>query len=205
MGYAIATLMGLAMAYNNMHDTSIFDGIVITEGMDSQILEDEIFHRCGEFSVSHTDYEYMHHEILHFFQVHLDTFTRMWNVLHIEYNPLENYDRNEYWLDKGKNEDHSGTESTNKPGTISTTKRAAFNSSSFENYEQNSQSGTDVNESKFNGHGYDENEHRGRIHGNIGVTTSQQMLASEWNDVAPLNVYRTIADYFADTFCIQCY
>ena len=205
MGYAIVTLIGHDNAYTHMHDESIFTGIKLPEGMDWETLVEEIFHRCGEFSTAHTDYEYMHQEILHFFNVHYDTFNRMWNVLQMEYNPLENYDRNEYWIDKGKNEDHSGTESTNKPGTTSTTKRAAYNSSSFENYEQNSQSGTDTNESKFNGHGSDENEHRGRIHGNIGVTTSQQMLASEWNDVAPLNVYVTIADYFADEFCIQCY
>ena len=43
-----------------------------------------------------------------------------------------------------------------------------------------------------------------RLYGNIGVTTSQQMLQSEL-DVARWNVYEQIADLFVDEFCIMIY
>ena len=44
----------------------------------------------------------------------------------------------------------------------------------------------------------------GRTHGNIGVTTSQQMLQSEL-DIDRWNLYEHIADLFQDEFCIAVY
>lgn len=49
-----------------------------------------------------------------------------------------------------------------------------------------------------------ENKHTGRMYGNIGVTTSQQMLKSEI-DIARWNMYEHIADLFASEFCIMVY
>lgn len=46
--------------------------------------------------------------------------------------------------------------------------------------------------------------HSGRIHGNIGVTTSQQMLQSEL-DLAKWNLYEHITDLFMQEFCIMVY
>ena len=44
----------------------------------------------------------------------------------------------------------------------------------------------------------------GRAHGNIGVTTSQQMLQSEL-DIAKWNIYEKITDLFLSEFCIMVY
>lgn len=49
-----------------------------------------------------------------------------------------------------------------------------------------------------------DSEHSGRIHGNIGVTTSQQMLQSEL-DIARFNLIDQITDLFLDDFCIRVY
>lgn len=47
--------------------------------------------------------------------------------------------------------------------------------------------------------------HKGRIHGNVGVTTSQQMLVQEI-DISPrLNVYNYIIDSFRKRFCLLVY
>lgn len=46
--------------------------------------------------------------------------------------------------------------------------------------------------------------HSGRMHGNIGVTTSQQMLQAEL-DIAKWNLYDEIADLFISEFCIYLY
>ena len=45
----------------------------------------------------------------------------------------------------------------------------------------------------------------GRIHGNIGVTTSQQMLISEINLRSDYNIYDIIAEMFVKEFCIMVY
>lgn len=47
-------------------------------------------------------------------------------------------------------------------------------------------------------------KHTGRIHGNIGVTTSQQMLQSEL-DIARFNIVQQITDLFLQEFCIMIY
>lgn len=46
--------------------------------------------------------------------------------------------------------------------------------------------------------------HEGHLHGNIGVTTSQQMLESEL-DLDSWNLYQHIADIFVEELCIMVY
>ena len=46
--------------------------------------------------------------------------------------------------------------------------------------------------------------HSGRTHGNIGVTTSQQMLEAEW-EVAKLNIYDEAADMYLQELCVYTY
>lgn len=48
------------------------------------------------------------------------------------------------------------------------------------------------------------NKHGGRVHGNIGVTTSQQMLEQELN-IAKWNLYEHITDVFLEEFIIPIY
>lgn len=69
-------------------------------------------------------------------------------------------------------------------------------SNSYSNSEtgSNSENGTDT---------YSDNI-KSRIKGNIGVTTSQQMLQSEL-DIARFNIYEQIADLFCNEFCIMVY
>ena len=47
-------------------------------------------------------------------------------------------------------------------------------------------------------------EHSAHLYGNIGVTTSQQMLESEL-DIAKWNLYEQITDLFLNEFCIYVY
>ena len=60
------------------------------------------------------------------------------------------------------------------------------------------------NESAGTGSEINGSIHSGRMHGNIGVTTSQQMLAAEI-DIAKWNLYDEIADLFISEFCIYLY
>lgn len=46
--------------------------------------------------------------------------------------------------------------------------------------------------------------HKARLFGNIGVTTSQQMLQSEL-DIARFNLFEQIADIFVSEFCLMIY
>lgn len=59
-------------------------------------------------------------------------------------------------------------------------------------------------DTKDNGTSKSDRTHKGRIHGNIGVTTSQQMLREELN-VARFNLVKKISDVFVKEFCIILY
>lgn len=63
---------------------------------------------------------------------------------------------------------------------------------------------TDQGNRRGSEHGNESGMRVGRAHGNIGVTTSQQMLQAEW-DVAKLNIYEEAADLFLTEFCIYTY
>lgn len=84
------------------------------------------------------------------------------------------------------NDSTSGTDTINKTGS---------NNSSITNTE--SIEDTDTHN--------DESTHEGNISGNIGVTTSQQMLESELELWAKIDIYREIATQFVDEFCILIY
>lgn len=48
-------------------------------------------------------------------------------------------------------------------------------------------------------------EHSGEIYGNIGVTTSQQMLEAEMTLWGKIDIYRDTAEMFVQDFCIMVY
>lgn len=68
---------------------------------------------------------------------------------------------------------------------------------------------TDEGTGSYNDNRSDSDEFKdhttGRIHGNIGVTTSQQMLISELNLRSDYNIYDIIAEMFVKEFCIMVY
>ena len=93
-----------------------------------------------------------------------------------------------------QNDKKNTTNSSNSSETNTTT-----NSTRTDNLsESNSNTRTDNLSEKTN------SNRIGRAHGNIGVTTSQQMLQSEL-DIAKWNIYEQITDLFLSEFCIMVY
>lgn len=121
-------------------------------------------------------------------------FLKWINALALEYNPIENYDRIESWTDTGESGSEISSSGTTE-GQVS-----AFDSSSYSPHDKEIVS----NGSEASANNTD--EHEGRIHGNIGVTTSQQMLESEmvlqekWG-----NLYNHMADIFINEMLIAVY
>lgn len=221
MGLSVITINGIEAAYRNLYGASIFDDITLPEDMDKQLLVERIFVHAGEFSIMYSDPDYFHWQTLNFFKSHLRSFEEWWKVLYeLEYNPLENYDRFEHWTDAGTHSDAStgSAQDTqqNTSGTTygrhDTTTKAAFNSDSYEPYEKVTAGGTDTTTGNASGtsfssgasQGKEDSVHDGRIHGNIGVTTSQQMAQSSI-DLYQFNIYEEIAKLYTDEFCIKVY
>lgn len=212
MSSAKITLIGM---YN--YDETLFDLLSLPEDIDKQTLVDNILLRSGEFEVLYPDMDFLKYSIGAWSRKWQRTFDRWITALNLEYNPLENYDRQEDWTD---NRDVSGTESNSSNGSSSTSgstgSTTTHNISAYDagnTYtpkDQDILSGTDSSSgsssmSSSGSHSLDDDlTHSGRVHGNIGVTTSQQMLQSEL-DLGLWNIYEKITDLFLTEFVLPIY
>ena len=196
MSAATLTLIGL---YNE--DNTIFDLFTVPTEINKETLINNILLRSGEFEVLYPDPEFMKLSIGNFASAWQPTFERWVNALALEYNPLENYDRKEDWTDT-RNGHNSGTTSGTTSNTL-TNKVSAYDAG-----DDLTTRGQDVNygadSSSSSGESHEGAKHDGRIHGNISVTTSQQMLLSEL-DLGYWNVYEKITDLFLTHFVIPVY
>ena len=201
MARAILSILGL---YN--HDRNLFQGhLVLPNGLSTDIQINAILRKCAELPLMWPNGDLMESLIGYWSREHLETWTRMWTVAQAEYNPLENYDRMEEWDDEGSNT-KTGTGQQSCTGNYTeTNKVAGYNSETLVNKDQRTGSNSGSQTASASENGTATNHREGRAHGNIGVTTSQQMLQAEL-DVAPrLDIYDWIAEEFKHEFCLLVY
>lgn len=207
------------------------------------------------------------------------TIDKLYATLSLEYNPIENYDRQEEWTDSGTTErsasesetgsttyaggetttyaggetkTYTGGQSSTKsgghsesrlqheierqvsadntgayfpsektiedPDTTSVTFNNETDTQTFNNRADtqafnnrsdtkqfNNRTDSNTGSNSSSEEGTSETEHTGRIHGNIGVTTSQQMIKSEREDVAYYNFIDDVARLYGEKLCILIY
>ena len=207
MSSAKLTLIGCNAFFENLGD-DLFKGLTLPEGLAKKTLTDNILLQGGEFEVLYSDPWALQNFISVWADREQATFKRWVDALAIEYAPLENYDRHEDWtdtLDSDGTSRTTGTNDTSTSGTV-TTDVSAYDSSSYQPKDKVTSSETIDNDTTENNTSTLDNEgvHTGRIHGNIGVTTSQQMLEAEL-DLGYWNIYSRITDMFLKEFCIMIY
>lgn len=197
------TLVGCYAYYNNAGG-DLFEHLQLPSELDKETLTNNIILKGSEFEVIYANPELLKVAIGIWSDVNSATFTRWVNALNIEYAPLENYDRHESWTD---NRESSGTGESTSTGTSSNTTeqtKSAFDSSTYQPDSKVEVSGEAEDNTTSSTSGTDDLEHTGRIHGNIGVTTSQQMLEAELN-LGYWNVYERITQLFLQEFTIPVY
>lgn len=201
------TLIGMNIFMLNMND-DLFKNLSLPEELDKSTLTNNILLGGGDFEVMYSDPTAMQSLIGIWSNKMQPTFTRWVEALKIEYAPLENYDRMEHWTDEA-----SGTGSSESSGSVDTTtgdtselQKSAYDQSTYSPYEKTINDGT-VGTTTSDTTGTtmsNDSEHDGRIHGNIGVTTSQQMLQQEL-DLGYWNIYDKITQLFLQEFVIPVY
>lgn len=199
MSLAKVTAIGFEQLLN--HDgTSLFADAVFPPSLDRDTLINQCLLRAGEFEVVYENPYFMKNYITTWAKSFYRTFEKWANAYFADYKPLENYNRTEVWDDKVDNTDKTEAHST--IGGDTTNKVSAYDSNDFVNKD------TSRTDSKTDSGGQSvldgKTHHEGSIYGNIGVTTSQQMLEAEY-EVARFNIYEQIADLFIKEFCICVY
>lgn len=232
------------------YDNSIFDEIILPVGMDRTLCLNRIMWRCGLEQPIYGEPEVFKSLTGIFFQVHQYEIQKMWDALHQEYNPIENYDRNTSGTRSNKRnyadnkiearsgdstitqndtaeQNMEGISNVTDSGTDSTTNTiSAYNSSDYQpdkksdiTYGKKSDTTTSESDtSSYNrnqtekisddkttnntGNSTDDEGYAEHVHGNIGVTTSQQMIQSEIDLYKNNNIYDWIANKFENEMMI---
>ena len=203
------------------YDQTLFDDIVLPDGIDKENLVSEIMRNSGDLYPYHQTPEYLKSNINYWFARRLFDFERMYEALRTEYSPIENYDRKENITrdyvnggsDKVSTTLGSTTTSSNVGSNDNENKVSAYNETDYTNREKDTQSynstvtntgsGTDTTQTDY---GLKRKEVEDiRVHGNIGVTTSQQMIESEMSLRAKYDIYKIISREFEREFLVQIY
>lgn len=215
------------------YEPKLFDNIVLPEGIDKPTLINEIIKNGGDLYTYHQALQPLIQNINFWFSRRSYDFEMMYKALRATYSPIENYDRKEEvsrrheasGTDTNRNSNdavtNSGLQRTETLSDASTQndRVSAYNAADFQNSSQTelnksaSTSSSDTTTSSANsntvssttyGSAYDEVENN-RIHGNIGVTKTQEMISSEIEMRAALDLYKIIAMEFEKEFLIQVY
>lgn len=198
-------------------DPTILNGLTIPEGLDLDTLKNNIILECAELEVLYSAPSFFRWAVNAWSLKESPTWERMYNALQIEYNPLENYDRTEEWSENGSHDNsktlNNTTSATGKNTSQDDTKHyvTGYNDSREVLQSHDNSNGTSSSTSNATGSGTEaesgtHNDSRtGRIHGNIGVTTSQQMLKAEFDLAPEINMYNIITESFKHRFCLMIY
>ena len=211
---SLLTVEGL---YN--YDNTLFDEFNVPEGLVKQIAIDAILMRTRELEILYPDFTYMKKRITIWSNKYQNNWKKLYDTTVLEYNPIENYDRMEDWTDidieKGSNFRSNDINNTvenviTESGSI-TEQNTAFNDGLKDHAKNITSNNTTNNGTEYtqeNGQGSSQRDLKhtkiGRAHGNIGVTTSQQMIQSE-RDLVVFNLYDVIAESFVENFCLMVY
>lgn len=215
------------------YEDRLFDGIVLPSGMDMEAWEHGLLASRGQLYPYQQQPHILKTSILLWGSRRKAAWEHMYAALTAAYSPIENYDRIEDrdYQERGSDTDTTalGNSTTVSDNTTSTTTPAdttttdlsvsAFDSTSQVPREKTvstrggtistqnggsvtTQSGGSDTLTKEYGRGTKETLH---AHGNIGVTTNQQMIEAELSLRRDYDIYEMIWKEFEEEFLVQVY
>lgn len=169
-------------------DPTILDGLQLPEEIDRETLIDNLLLETESLEVLYPNPDFLKMAVEVWSKERLPIWEKLYETTVLEYNPIENYDRYETGTNTA-----SGTSSGQNESTSSAT---AYDSNEF------------ADTGKGVSGGSNEFENTGtfttRVHGNIGVTTSQQMIEAQ-REVVKFCLTGYIIEEFTDRFCVGVY
>lgn len=217
------------MLFNELHqggiralldwDDTLFDGMVLPEGLDDEdgivraLIVDDIILRHGDTPLFIPEPTVMKYYITSWSTRMLPVFTRMYAACMAEYDPIENYNRNESTtISKSYSIGNTRTLNTSRGTTGTYTTEGSVSAENVTTFapdtktvETPNTAVADTGTIADQGANVGSDTISGNIHGNIGVTTSQQMLEQELALVPKLDIIRIISDSWAAEFCLAVY
>lgn len=218
-------LMNQIEYLKNILNLDLFDDCTVPAGLDIERVKGSIIMRCGLLTPLFSEPTVQRMATQQFFSENQWNFNHLVKILSADYSPIENVfeDRTETEL-IGKNHSDSGNFSksgNNSTATVTETttaterKISAENVSSYspDNQETGTRTGTETETETLSQSGTDSrsgnsSENRSTSmhrNGNIGITSSQQLINEEIDLINRLNPYRFIADLYEKELMIGLY
>ena len=213
-------------------EPTLFDELELPGSMNKDVLIDNILYEAAPLEAYYPDPNFMKFMIGRWSFMNQSVWQKLYDTTVLEYNPIFNYDRTEEWSENEQMLDKrtlTGTETEtstdNSSGEIrssgtvqSELNVSGYNESSYVPREQTietpdtltsntSETDRTVSIDKNDTENMDrkrDNIRTGRAFGNIGVTTTQQMIQQERETVL-FNMYKVITDSFIERFCLMIY
>lgn len=218
------TIIGLT----EFTDEAIWGDLTVPEGVERDLVIDTILFECGELELLYSEPRLLARLIKNWSASEQLIWQKLYNTLHFQYNPIWNKDgeiiETEARNHISKNID-SGTESSRSEGVTgrdisgsgeNTEQVSAYNTSDFnnrnKNTEKNSSQENIISDSEIGsekaedreGYDADDRSYSRKEQGNIGVTTTQQMIREE-REIVQFDIYDYIAQSFKKRFCLCVY
>ena len=221
---AFLSILGL----HNHTDGAIWDELLLPEGVDRDVLIGNILLECAELEVIYPEPDIMTAAIGLWSAAELDAWTKLYATTQFDYNPIWNKDGKvvesevNHRLHKelgGDNEEFRSEGSSSRgqydTGDV-TTQVSAYDTSTFQDREKNSSKANstehvvadnvnkterDVDRDNMDA---DDRYYERRETGNIGVTTTQQMIKEE-REVDQFHIDDYIVQSFKRRFCLLVY
>lgn len=207
------------------YDSTILDGILLPADVEKSVVINNLLRECAELEILYPQPETLKFFVAEWSKERLPIWSRLAETLKYEYDPISNYDRREEWTgadEEQRAEQSSGRNSGSRNGSSSgsssgesASKTAGFNSADSdvpdkqqESCEENSAETSEESSAESSGETQSSASRTatrsGRAYGNIGVTTTQQMIEQERN-ISLFDIDHVIIDDFKKTFCLLIY
>lgn len=212
MRTATISFLGLYTANN-----ALFDGLTIPEEVDKQTLVHNLLLETADLEVIYPNSDFMAEALRMYSAKQLVNWQKYYAASQLKYDPIYNFDRYENYTDTetvSGLEDQTDTITGNVSGSTSssaTNKVAGFNAAELVENGANTATADTTSENTSSGTSSKEHStnrkfsHEARLYGNIGVTTSQQMLQSEIDIIPNINIYDLIIRDIKERFCLLVY
>lgn len=183
------------------YDPTLFDGVTLPDGMDKTLMVNQIIRQSGDLFPYYQVPPQVKLAITEWFTRRKDNFDKLWQGFTAEYNPIENYDRHEE-----STETPNITRTLSNSGEDNSTNEAdvqGFNAGDYAPNSRTKSSGTSSTTGTDTERGT--RDYTSHVHGNIGVTTSAQMLEGELALRKGFDIYVLIAEEFETDNLLQVY
>lgn len=180
------TLLSVRGLY--LWDDTLFDEMTLPDALNRDQVKAGILMECAELEVWLPDPDSFKQALKWWSKVRAAIWQHLYETTQYEYNPIWN-----------KDGVFSETERRNLASSAmssSENKVSAYNSNAYQNSDQNSSSASGTDTGTIS---------RSRSeHGNIGITSTQQLIKEE-REVAEFDIYAYIVRDFKERFCVCVY